>query len=98
MKQHVRPPSALALLSLDHVAGVIGWLLPLHLHTVSVPEVVNDFLAALACKTFEIQRGTSLVVNIVIVFSGIVPYLRTRNCNRTGCFFLVCTTSRSFGI
>src|ERR1019366_1589343 len=63
MKQHVRPPSALALLSLDHVAGVIGGLLPLHFHHIPAPEVIKGLFTAVAGKTLEVEGGISSLVN-----------------------------------
>src|ERR1035438_9428751 len=63
MKQHVRPPLALALLSLDHVAGVIGGFLPLHFHHVPATEVIKGHLAALSCKPLQIEGGISSFVD-----------------------------------
>src|ERR1035438_1996131 len=63
MKQHVRPPSALALLSLDHVAGVIGGLLPLHFHHIPAPEVIKDLLTTLSCKDLQVESRISSLVN-----------------------------------
>src|ERR1017187_5816623 len=63
MKQHVRPPSALALLLLRHVAGVIGGILPLHFHHVPATEIIKDLLAALSCKALQIEGGISSLVN-----------------------------------
>src|ERR1035441_2933098 len=63
MKQHVRPPSALALLLLDHVAGVIGGLLPLHFHHIPAAEVIKGLFTAVAGKTLEVEGGISSLVN-----------------------------------
>src|ERR1017187_411694 len=63
MKQHVRPPSASALFSLDLLAGVIDGLLPLHFHHVPAPEVIKDLLATLSCKALQIEGGVSSLVN-----------------------------------
>jgi len=63
MKQHSRPPLVLALLLLDLLAGVIGGLVPFDFHHIPAAEVITNFLAAMAGKTFEVQRGISLLVD-----------------------------------
>ena len=62
MKQHVTPPSVLALPSLDLLAVVIGGLVPINFHQILATEVVRDLLAVMACETFEVQRGISALV------------------------------------
>src|SRR5271157_949174 len=77
MKQHVRPPSAMALLSLDHVAGVIGGLLPLHFHHIPAPEVIKGLFTAVAGKTLQVEGGISSLVkgdrNRFLLHGGLPP-------------------------
>src|ERR1035437_9287991 len=63
MKQHDRPPSALALLLLGLLAGVIGGLLPFGFHHVPATEVIRDLFAAVSRKALQIEGGISTLIN-----------------------------------
>src|SRR5271157_6039631 len=63
MKQHGNPPSALSLLLLDRLVGVIGGFLPFRFQHVAAPEVLKGLLTASASEAFEVQRRTSPLVN-----------------------------------
>jgi len=63
MKQHISPPSALALFPLGLRPAVKVKLLPLDLQRVPATEVVKHLLTALACKAFQVESRPALLVN-----------------------------------